>query len=389
MDIILNFKKNNNTWTKFQLLVQLGFSFLFIIAVGLAAIASASFNFSLNRFDQSFHYFTQQLVAFLGCLLLIGFMTVIKLPKKISKYRNYNYLKKDSLISKVYMFSILLLILVPIFGEERNGAKRWIFGMQPSEFIKIAYILYGAKFLSKLDDEETNELFPLVKKYLSHFILLAALPVLIIFQSDLGTIIHYMMIFFSMIVLSKFRLRDIVITVFGLSAAAVPFAIVENYRLKRIGEWVGGLMTNGIGGGYQVEQSVIGLGNGGLLGTGYGNGIQKYQWLPEIHTDFIFASIGEEWGFLATVFIILAFVSILVAGIRIAIRLKDNFAKYLVVGIIFYIIAQALMNMWVVTGLMPVTGIPLPLISYGRSSLISISICIGILFNVLRYAEFE
>ena len=131
------------------------------------------------------------------------------------------------------------------------------------------------------------------------------------------------------------------------------------------------------------------MGNGGLLGTGYGNGVQKYQWLPEIHTDFIFASIGEEWGFLACCLILFAFILMFTSGITMAIKIKDSFPKYVTIGIISYIVAQAIMNLYVITGIVPVKGIPLPFISYGRSSLISLSICIGLLFNILRFAELE
>ena len=380
---------NNVTWVKFNIFVKLSLSFLFLISVGLAAVASASFNFSLTRYDQSFHYFSQQLVAAIVCFFMIFIVSFVKVPKKFNKFRNYKYFEDDKVLFAIYMVSIVLLILVPIIGQERNGAERWIFGIQPSEFIKISYILYCAKLMTKLDNESTDNLVILIKKYGVNFFLLALLPILIIFQSDLGTIIHYMGIFVSMIVLSKFRMRDILLSIGMVFGLAVPFALVENYRFKRIGEWLEGLKFNGIGGGYQVEQSVIGIGNGGLLGTGYGNGFQKYQWLPEIHTDFIFASIAEEWGFLASCLIIIAFITILFTGLSMATKIKDNFPKYVTVGIIFYIIAQALMNLYVVTGMMPVTGIPLPLLSYGRSSLISLSICIGLLFNILRYAEFE
>lgn len=380
---------SNKTWTKFQLFLQLSLAFLFLVSVGLSAIASASFNYSLSRYDQSFHYFSQQLIAFILCIIMILIMTFIKLPKKYSRMRNYKFFESDKVLFIIYIISIVFLILVPIIGEERNGAKRWIFGMQPSEFIKISYILYAAKLMSKLDGEETNKLFSLVKKYWLNFLFLAALPALIILQKDLGTIFHYAWIFVSMIVLSKFRLRDIIGTAAIVFSTAIPFAFLESYRLKRIGEWWDGMVTNGIGGGYQTEQSIIGMGNGGLLGTGYGNGIQKYQWLPEIHTDFIFASIGEEWGFLASCLILFAFLLLFTSGVKMAIRIKDSFPKYVTVGIISYIIFQAIMNLYVVTGLVPVKGIPLPFISYGRSSLISLSICMGLLFNILRFAEFE
>ena len=380
---------NKKTWTKFQLFMQLGLSYLFLVSVGLAAIASASFNYSLSRFDQSFHYFSQQLIAFILCGVMIVLITFIKLPKKYSRMRNYKFLESDKVLVVIYLISIVLLILVPIIGEERNGAKRWIFGMQPSEFIKISYILYAAKLMSKLDKEDTNNLFSLVKKYWPNFVFLAMLPALIILQSDLGTIIHYAWIFISMIVLSKFRFRDIFGTAAIVFSSAIPFALTEGYRMKRIGEWWDGVKINGIGGGYQVEQSVIGMGNGGLLGTGYGNGVQKYQWLPEIHTDFIFASIGEEWGFLACCLILFAFILMFTSGITMAIKIKDSFPKYVTIGIISYIVAQAIMNLYVITGIVPVKGIPLPFISYGRSSLISLSICIGLLFNILRFAELE
>jgi len=379
----------NKTWTKLQLFIQIGFSFLFLVAVGLSAIASASFNYSLSRYDQSFHYFAQQMIAFLLCVVLILVMTFVKLPKKYNYLRNYKFLENDKVLFIIYMVSFALLILVPIIGEERNGAKRWVFGLQPSEFIKISYILYAAKLMSKLDQEENDNLFSLVGKYWLNFLFLAALPALIILQSDLGTIIHYAWIFISMIILSKFRLRDILGTAGIVFSSAIPFAFFESYRLRRIGEWWDGIKLNGIGGGYQVEQSVIGMGNGGWLGVGYGNGIQKYQWLPEIHTDFIFASIGEEWGFLASCLILLAFILLFTSGIAVAIRIKDSFPKYVVVGIISYIICQAIMNLYVITGLVPVKGIPLPFISYGRSSLISLCICMGLLFNILRFAEFE
>ena len=380
---------NKKTWTKFQLFMQLGLSYLFLVSVGLAAIASASFNYSLSRFDQSFHYFSQQLIAFILCGVMIVLITFIKLPKKYSRMRNYKFLESDKVLVVIYLISIVLLILVPIIGEERNGAKRWIFGMQPSEFIKISYILYAAKLMSKLDKEDTNNLFSLEKKYWPNFVFLAMLPALIILQSDLGTIIHYAWIFISMIVLSKFRFRDIFGTAAIVFSSAIPFALTEGYRMKRIGEWWDGIKINGIGGGYQVEQSVIGMGNGGLLGTGYGNGVQKYQWLPEIHTDFIFASIGEEWGFLACCLILFAFILMFTSGITMAIKIKDSFPKYVTIGIISYIVAQAIMNLYVITGIVPVKGIPLPFISYGRSSLISLSICIGLLFNILRFAELE
>lgn len=167
---------NNVTWVKFNIFVKLSLSFLFLISVGLAAVASASFNFSLTRYDQSFHYFAQQLVAAIVCFFMIFIVSFVKVPKKFNKFRNYKYFEDDKVLFTIYMVSIVLLILVPIIGQERNGAKRWIFGIQPSEFIKISYILYCAKLMTKLDNEDTDNLVILIKKYWLNFFLLALLP---------------------------------------------------------------------------------------------------------------------------------------------------------------------------------------------------------------------
>jgi cell division protein FtsW len=159
--------------------------------------------------------------------------------------------------------------------------------------------------------------------------------------------------------------------------------------MKRIGEWWDGIKINGIGGGYQVEQSVIGMGNGGLLGTGYGNGVQKYQWLPEIHTDFIFASIGEELGFIGLFLIIIAFIIIFVAGINFVMKKKNEFGKLVAFGIVIMITVQALINMYVATGLFPTKGMPLPFISFGGSAIIGIMVSCGVLLNIIKEDETE
>ncbi len=381
-----------NTLTKnFKVLFGslLLFTYLAFAIISLSAIASSSFNLSIDAYSNDFYFFNKQAFAL---LLSLGGITFLYYGIGIKKHRfrpNYQILQEGNILSTLYFASIGILLIVPILGREVNGAKRWLFGIQPSEFIKIVYILYCAKLFAKVEDDDDENFWGIVKSKWVHFGVLFLLPALIIFQKDLGTIIHYVTIFFSMFIVSKFRVRDI----FALSATAFSGVILlgakASYRSDRIMEYLAGIKRNLYGGGYQVEQSIIGLGNGGFFGVGFGNGVRKYNWLPEVHTDFIFSSIGEELGFIISVAIILLYLLILGVGISMAIKVKDTYSKFLVTGLTYLIISQALMNLYVVTGLMPVTGIPLPLISYGRSSLLTLSIAMGVLLNISKNAEFS
>jgi cell division protein FtsW len=364
-------------------------SYIFLLSIGISAIASSSFNLSLDSYSNDFYFFNKQFIAVIMCLIMISFM-VYGIKIKNFKFRfNYMMLMEGKVLSILYFLSMLVLLLVPALGREINGAKRWLFGVQPSEFIKIVYILYCAKVFSKIEDQESEDFWSIVKEKWMNFVVLFFLPILIVLQKDLGTIIHYAVIFFSMLIVSKFRVRDIIAISTGGFSIALFLGYFASYRNQRIREYLAGMAKNLYGGGYQVEQSIIGLGNGGLFGVGFGNGVRKYNWLPEVHTDFIFSSLGEELGYIAVFVIIFMYVIILAVGISMAIKLKDTMSKFLTVGFTFLIVSQVLMNLYVVSGLMPVTGIPLPFISYGRSSLITLSIAVGLLLNINKYGEFD
>ena len=364
-------------------------SYIFLLSIGISAIASSSFNLSLDSYSNDFYFFNKQFIAVIMCLTMIYFM-VYGIKIKNFEFRfNYMMLMEGKVLSILYFLSMAVLLLVPVLGREINGAKRWIFGVQPSEFIKIVYILYCAKVFSKIEDQDSEDFWSIVKEKWMNFVVLFFLPILIVLQKDLGTIIHYAVIFFSMLIVSKFRVRDIVAISTGGFSIAFFLGYFASYRNQRIREYLAGMVKNLYGGGYQVEQSIIGLGNGGLFGVGFGNGVRKYNWLPEVHTDFIFSSLGEELGYIAVFVIIFMYILILAVGISMAIKLKDTMSKFLTVGFTFLIVSQVLMNLYVVSGLMPVTGIPLPFISYGRSSLITLSIAVGLLLNINKYGEFD
>lgn len=376
---------------KFKVLfaLLLIFAYLFLVAVGISTIASASFNLSLDSYSNNFYFFKKQLFALIFCISMIWFFTFGIKIKNIYFHINYKIFTNEKILAILYFSSIFILFIVPIIGKEINGAKRWIFGLQPSEFIKIVYILYCAKLFSKIEDQDKKGFWDIIKEKRVHFMFLFFLPILIVLQKDLGTIIHYALIFFSMLIVSKFKVKDIIALSIGGFSLAIMFGYMASYRSQRIKEYLTGMKRNWYGGGYQVEQSIIGLGNGGLFGVGYGNGVRKYNWLPEVHTDFIFSSLGEELGYINVLIIICAYIVILGVGISMAIKLKDTLSKFLTVGFVFLIISQALMNLYVVSGLMPVTGIPLPFISYGRSSLITLSIAIAMLLNINKNGVFD
>jgi len=210
---------------------------------------------------------------------------------------------------------------------------------------------------------------------------------LIFLEKDFGTIAILGATVLCMLFFSNVQIRYFVGIVVLAIGASVPAIALSAHRISRVISFFEGLKSSGVGGGYQVQQSIIGIGHGGLFGLGIGNGIQKYYYLPELHTDFIFSVIGEEGGFVLAVILIIAFFIFLYIGIKIALDSKDWFAKYFVSGYFLMVVLQALMNIMVATGMMPATGRPLPFISYGGTSVLILFLGLGIVFNILKQEE--
>ncbi|WP_319372128.1 FtsW/RodA/SpoVE family cell cycle protein [uncultured Ilyobacter sp.] len=363
------------------------------ISMSLLNIVSASFYSATYSYrgGSSFQFLIKHFVWFIVALLT--FVATNKIP--------YTFYKKKSIIKLSLYTSIILLLTIligskiaPKFVPVINGAIGWIrvgpFSVQPAEFLKIPYIIILAKLF------ETGE----KKDFKSIEIVGNVLPIvglfviLILMQGDLGTVIHYGVILLFMLFVSKIPGKIIAGFVGGASIivmtslAYVHYLINDTqgvgYRLKRVKSYLDGLLKGEYGNdvGYQVGQSLIAMGSGGLFGKGYANGVQKYSYLPEIHTDFILASIGEEWGFTGVLLIMTLFYTVFNLSMTTAIESKDYFAKYLVAGMASLVFTQLLINSFVVTGLMPVTGIPFPIFSYGGSSLITIFAALGIVLNV-------
>lgn len=311
----------------------------------------------------------------------------------------YDFYQRKKVRNSLFIVSVTILIgilvgskVMPNLVPQINGAIGWVrvgpFTLQPSEFFKVAYVIILAHFLEVSYRKKL--------KTLGIFIALA--PVVFIFcllvflQGDLGTTIHYLAITACMLLVSPISKKLIVgvltlaPTLFAGVLSIFYFGDIDGgYRMQRITSYVNILLKGNerdMGVGYQVIQSLIAMGNGGIVGRGYGNGIQKYNYLPEIHTDFISSSLAEEWGFMMMLSVVLIFLFILKIGINTATMAKDYFGKYLVVGLIGLIFTQMLMNLYVATGLMPVTGLPLPIFSYGGSSTLTVFVSLGIILNV-------
>ena len=341
--------------------------------IGLLMIYSASYIWADYKFHDSFHYLKYQAV-----FVSIG----IFLMMIISKI-DYHLYEKYS--NKILLFCLLLLVLVlvPGIGKIRNGSRSWFgigpFGIQPSEAAKLGLIIFTSKYLSRSEKEIKSMLkgaFPILLITLIFF-------GLIMLQPDLGTGMILVISIVSLLFIAGIDMRFFLVSgVIGLIGVVI-LILIAPYRLNRITSYLDP-WSDSLGTGFQIIQSLYAIGPEGLLGTGYLNSIQKHFYLPEPQTDFIFAIIAEEFGILGAIVIVLLFSNLLYRGIRISNTHTNKFAKYLSFGMIFQIIFQALLNLSVVIGLIPVTGVTLPFLSYGGSSLLVSMVSIGIILNISK-----
>jgi cell division protein FtsW len=283
-------------------------------------------------------------------------------------------------------FALLILVLIPGIGAVRGGARSWIgissFGIQPSEFMKICMIL----FLSKLLSDENHRITEFTKGLLPPLAVMGAAFGLIMLQPDLGT--GSVLVGASLLIIYAAGARMSHLAGLGMIGVAgfVGLIIAAPYRLKRITAFLDP-WSDPLGAGYQAIQSLYAIGPGGLVGLGLGASRQKYSYLPEPQTDFIFSIISEELGFIGAGLVLVLFTILVWRGMRTAITAPDTFGSLLAAGITGMIAVQVIINIGVVIGMMPVTGITLPLISYGGSSLTLMLVSLGILLNISRYSR--
>lgn len=324
-------------------------------------------------------YFYRQLAWAIASVLLMVVVYSI----------DYSVHKKFSLLYVVVSVCLLALVFVPKIGMERNGAHRWInlhvFQLQPSEFAKIALIVHFAKILSRSGEREIRSFFYGLGPML---VVLGMFVGLIIIEPDLGTCVVLGMIAFAMWLVGGVPIRHLAAMLIVGVAGIVAAIIFEPYRMRRILAF-SDPEKDPLGAGYHLLNSLIAVGTGGLWGRGIGQGLSKYLFLSECHTDFIYSIICEEAGFVGATTILGLFLAFIFLGLSVAKHTDDPFGRLVAVGITVMIGGQALVNMLVAVGLAPTKGLALPLISYGGSSLATNLAAIGILLNIAADVERE
>lgn len=352
------------------------FAICALLIIGVIMVYSASAAWGEYRFSDPFHFAKRQMLfAGAGC---IGMLLMMRFG--YWQWRNY------VLTTLLVCFALLVLVLIPGVGLIRGGAQSWIgvgaFSIQPSEFMKLGMILFLAHWLAanqqKVSHFRTGML-PLLAIIFTAF-------ALIMLQPDLGT--GAVMVATSFIMLFIAGAKKAHFAWLGTIGAAGFVGLIASapYRIDRITSFFDP-WNDPLGSGFQIIQSLYAIGPGGLFGMGFGESRQKYFYLPEPQTDFIFAVIAEEGGFIAGVFVILLFAVIMWRGLRTALLAPDLFGTLLAVGIIGMLFVQVMINIGVVIGLFPVTGITLPLLSYGGSSLTLMLVALGILLNISAHTR--
>ena len=278
---------------------------------------------------------------------------------------------------------MLILVLIPGIGTVRNGSRSWFgiggFGIQPSEFTKLGLIIFTSKYLAN----NNRDLKDIKKGVLPILTVLILVFGLIMLEPDFGTGVVIVMTIVVLLFISGVKMNFFIkIGVIGIIGIVV-LILIAPYRMERIVSFLNP-WTDPLGSGFQIIQSLYAIGPGGLLGLGFGNSIQKHFYLPEPQTDFIFSIISEEFGFLGILIVSLLFITIIYCGFKIAMNSEDLFGKYIAFGITFGIAFQTILNLSVVVGLIPVTGVTLPFLSYGGSSLLISLTSIGILLNISK-----
>lgn len=345
-----------------------------LIAIGLLMVASASMVISDRQFGYPFHYVIRQAIYL---TFGIGFAWVIsRIPTEIWRRFSF-YLLLGSLL-------LLIVVLVPPIGKVVNGSRRWInFGflsLQVSEVAKFCALIYLASYLDRFNDTIKTDLMAFIKPLL----LLAAMGFLLLLEPDFGAATVITMVFLGLLFIAGVRLWPFSLLFLAVVLTLASLAVFTPYRLARLTTFLNP-WAHQFGSGYQLTQSLIAFGRGGLLGVGLGNSVQKLFYLPEAHTDFLFAVLGEEFGLVGELVVIALFI-VLVSRLfqiaRHAHRHNHLFNAYFSYGAALWIGFQVLINMGVNIGLLPTKGLTLPLMSFGGSSLLVNCMVIGILLRI-------
>ena len=336
-------------------------------------IYSSSYVIATYKYNNPYKYVLHQLLFFIiGSILMIIFSKI-----------DYNVYKKNANTFLGICFLLLVLVLIPGLGTVRNGSRSWFrlfgFSFQPSELLKISLIIFTSKYLSNNDKYKRNTfkfLFPLL-------LVIGVFFFLILLEPDFGSGFVIVCSIIGLLIISGTNLKIFYrLGILGIAGISL-LILFAPYRMDRITSFINPWLDP-LGSGFQMIQSMYAIGPGGLLGFGFLCSRQKHFYLPEPQTDFIFSIIAEEFGFIGCLLLISVFVLLYYRIIKVSLSQTDLFAKYLSFGLCFLLLFQTLLNLSVVVGLIPITGVTLPFISYGGSSLLVSMISIGIILNISK-----
>ncbi len=350
------------------------FTTVLLCGAGLVMVTSASVAFAYTQHESAFYYAERQ-----AAWMLIGFVALFVLSRV-----DYHRLRPLAPAGAVTVVLLMLLVLVPHLGVTVNGARRWFDAgplgiFQPSELGKLAFAVFVAYWV----DKSSQKIGDFQKTFVPFAAMLAGVLVLLMLERDLGTSVVMVGIFVSAYWAGGGRVRHMILLVAALALAFVALSVFESYRMARLTAFVNP-WADPLGAGFQATQSLYGLASGGWFGVGIGHSIEKYGWLPEAHTDFIFAIVGEETGLVGTTLVMLGFLLFGLRGYRAALRAPDRFGVGLAAAITTWISFEALLNMATVTNTLPITGVPLPFFSYGGTAVATTLAAVGVLLSIAR-----
>jgi cell division protein FtsW len=346
---------------------------LALLCGGVAMVLSASSVWALDQHGNAYYFFGRQVVFAIGGLVAMAVLARV----------DYRHLYRHAPAAAVGVVVLMLLVLVPHVGVSVQGARRWISlgplgTLQPSELGKLVLAVFVAQWV---DRRQGARLWSFNEGLLPFAIMTAGVMAILMLQRDLGTAVVMSAIFVSIYFAGGGRKRHVALLLGAMLVAFSLLILLESYRQQRLTTFLDPF-KDPLGAGYQQSQALIGLGSGGIFGVGIGHSVQKYFWLPEAHTDFIFAIIGEETGLVGATAVLAAFVLLTIRGYRAAMRAPDRFGVMVATGITTWIGFQALVNMGTVTSTIPATGVPLPFISSGGTALAVTLAAMGVLLNV-------
>ena len=347
---------------------------LMLLCFGLVMVFSASSaNAHYVQGDATF-FFRKQLLWALAGIVAMWFVSMFSYTK-LKRYANL-----------LFVITIIMLLLVPFIGVEANGARRWLgfgsFTFQPSEFVKLTLVLFLARSITYFPERVQK----LGGGYIRYLLIIGIVAGLVLLQPHMSGSIVVAFAGVAVLYAAGYKMRYFIITALGAVPLLIVLAVTSPYRLKRITSFLDPFADK-LGESWQIVQSLYAIGSGGIFGLGLGQSRQKFLYIPEPQNDFIFAIVCEELGFVGAVFVIFLFALLIWKGIMIAKDAPDEFSGLVATGITSLVAVQVLMNIAVVTSMMPVTGVPLPFFSYGGSSLMILLIEMGILLNISRYVK--